>query len=239
MNNTRKIILLGITLLLGACAEPALRAGNGELSAEGLQRLSGTAFDEVWARPGVDLRQFQALALEQVNVAFREAEHGVRERPSLPRTRQTEFEISEQERDRIEQRFQRRLAEALGASEAFRFSSEAAPGALLMRATLTDYVSRVPPETVAGRSQVWVSSVGEATLVVELWDPQRGELLVRAIDHQKMEPAGSRLIRGDSVTSVAEVDRQMQRWARDVRQVVDQLNQLGGTATLGGVANGR
>ena len=232
--------LLGAAFVIGACAAPPLQVGEGLVSEEGLQRLSGTAFDEVWARPGVDLRRFPSLAMDQANVYYRDVEDGTRERSLLRRTHQAGFTIPEHQRDQIEHLFQRRLSESLERSDLIRYSSDVVPGALLMRASLVDYVSHAPHEDrMAGRSQVWVSSAGEATLIVELWDPERDELLVRAIDHQKMEPGGSRLIRGDSVTNVAEVDRQLQRWARDVRLVVDQLYQLSGTETLGRTVNGQ
>lgn len=239
MIHLRKLKLPGAlfcaVILSSACAAPPLQVGDGgDVSEEGLQRLEGTSFDEAWARPGVDLRHFEALAVDQASVFYRDVEDGVRERSVLHRTRQSAFTIPEHERDRIEQLFQRRLSESLEQSPNFRYSPDSAPGVLLMRASLVDYVSRVPrEERMAGRSQVWVSSVGEATLILELWDPERDELLVRAIDHQVMEPGASRLIRGDSVTSVAEIDRQMQRWARDVRVVVDQLYEFGGTERLG------
>lgn len=232
--------LLGAVLLLGACAAPPLQIVDGNVSEEGLQRLGGTAFDEVWARPGVDLRQFQLLAVEQATIDYRDVEDGIRERSLLHRSGQTAFAIPEDERQRIERLFQRRLSESLERSSQFRYSPTVVPGALMVRASLVDYVSRAPREDrLPGRSQVWVRSVGEASLIVELWDPERDQLLVRVLDHEVMEAGASRLVRGDSVTSVAEIDRQMQRWARDLRQVVDQLYELGGTGALGRTASRR
>ena len=231
--------LLGgaLLLVLGACATPPLQVGQGDISEEGLQRLGGTAFDEVWARPGVDLRRFQVLAMDQANIYYRDVEGGGGE-PSLVRDRQRAFVISERDRNRIESFFQQRFSEALQLSPNFQYSSEVVPGALLVRASLVDYVSLAPSEgELSGRTQVWVRYVAEATLVVELWDPGRDELLVRATDHQQFEPAGWRFTRGDSVTRFAAIDRQMQRWASEVRQLVDQFYLLGGTEALGTPAN--
>ena len=243
MTNPRKPKLLGVLLsgalllLLGACATPPLQVGQGDISEEGLQRLGGTAFDEVWARPGVDLRRFQVLAMDQANIYYRDVEGGGGE-PSLVRDRQRAFVISERDRNRIESFFQQRFSEALQLSPNFQYSSEVVPGALLMRASLVDYVSLAPSEgELSGRAQVWVRYVAEATLVVELWDTARDELLVRATDQQQIEPAGWRLTRGDSVTRFAAIDRQLQRWASDVRLLVDQFYLLGGTETLGTPAN--
>lgn len=231
-------LLVGtLVLVLGACAGPPLRVGGAEISEEGLQRVAGSEFDEVWARPGVDLRRFPVLAMEQTNVLYRDVEGGGGE-SSLVMDRQRAFVISERDRNRIESFFHQRFSEALQRSPNFQYSSEVVPGALLVRASLVDYVSLAPSEgELSGRAQVWVRYVAEATLVVELWDPVRDELLVRAIDHQQMEPAGWRFTRGDSVTRFATIDRQMQRWASDVRELVDQFYQLGGSEALGTPAN--
>lgn len=227
-------LLVGALLLaLGACAGPPLRVGGGDISEEGLQQVVGTEFDEVWARPGVDLRRFQVLSVDQPKVHYRDVEEGVDE-PSLVRNRQRAFAVPERERNRIEALFQQRLSESLQLSPNFQYSSDIVPGVLLMRATVVDYVSWAPPEgRVPGRSQVWVRDVADATLVVELWDPGRDELLVRATDHQQFESAGWRFTRGDSVTRFATIDRQMQRWASDIRWLVDQFYLLGGTEALG------
>lgn len=244
MINPRKLklqgALFGAMFLLGGCAAPPLQIVDGDVSEEGLQRVEGTAFDEVWARPGVDLRQFQLLAVDQATVDYRDVGDGIRERSLLHRSGQSAFAIPEDERDRIERLFQRRLSESLERSSQFRYSPTVVPGALLVRASLVDYISRAPSEErIPGRSQVWVRSVGEASLIVELWDPERDQLLVRILDHEVMEAGASRLIRGDGVTSVAEIDRHLQRWARDVRQVVDQLYEFGGTEALDRTASRR
>jgi hypothetical protein len=222
----KSMICLGVGLLLTACAAPPLQEGTGEVSEEGLHRLSGTNFDEVWVRPGVDVTRFQALALEETNVHYRDVEDD----PGLlsPRLRssQSAFAIPERERDRIEERFHTRLAQALDDSPHFRHVLEPQPGAVSVRASLVDFVSRVPPEGELGRTQVYVNSVGEATLVLELWDSERNELLVRAIDHQRAGPHAPQLIRGNHVTSASELSRTMQRWGDNVRDLLDELYNL-------------
>jgi len=230
-------LLVGTLLLvLGACAGPPLRVAGDGISEEGLQRLAGTEFDEIWARPGVDLRRFQVLALDEAKIHYRDVgERG--DEPSLVRNRQSAFVISEQDRNRIESLFRQRFSESLQGSPNFQYSPDVVPGALLMRASLVDYVSWAPSEgELPARAQVWVRDVGEATLVVELWDPERDELLVRATDHQQFESANWRFTRGDSVTRFAVIDWQMQRWASRVRELVDQLYLLGGTEALGAPA---
>jgi hypothetical protein len=223
MNLSQKFLALGTVFALGACAAPPMQEA-GELSEDGLQRLTGTTFDEVWVRPGVDLRRFEAIALEEANVYYRDVEDGLRQRSPRLRTSEVAFAIPEDQRNRIERSFETSLAEALDNSEHFRRAPDPARDTLAVRASLVDFVSRVPREGGIGRTQIYVDSVGEATLVIELWDPQRNELLARAIDHQRLGPPGHQLVRGNQVTSWAEINRQMRRWGGDVRSLLDELH---------------
>jgi hypothetical protein len=224
----KSVMLLGATWLLAACAAPPLQTGTGEMSEEGLERLTGTSFDEVWARPGIDLARFQALTLDEASVYYRDVEDGARLQSPRLRSTQSAFAIPERERERIEQRFRARLSEALDGSQHFRHVPDAREAAVSVRASLVDFVSRVPPEGALGMTQVLVNSVGEATLVLELWDNERNELLVRAIDHHKAGPHGQQLVRGSQVTTGAELNRSMQRWGANVRSLLDELYTLRG-----------
>lgn len=225
----RAWLCLGGALVLAACAASPLQPGpDGELTAEGLQRMTGSNLDEVWVRPGADLRGYRAVVLEPTEVAYREV--GERVSYDTPRMRAEPdgFPIPADQRARIERSFRDRLAQELDASPHYRRVDEPAAGTLSVRAVLVDFVSRVPPEGSYGRRETYVSSVGEATLVLELWDIERDELLARAMDHRRAGPQGHQLIRANHVTSWGEIDRQMQRWAGEVRSLLDQLYGMGG-----------
>jgi hypothetical protein len=227
--NLKAMLCLGGGLLLAACAAPPLQTvPDGELSAEGLQRMSGTTFDEVWVRPGLKVSSYRDIVLEPTSVAYREVDERVSYESPRMRSDRDGFPIPADQRARIEKSFQDRLAQALDASTNYRRVAAPAPGTLSLRAVLVDFVSRVPPEGTFGRTETYVTSVGEATLVIELWDSERDELLARAVDHRKAGPPGTRLIRANHVTSWAEIDRQMQRWAGEARELVDQLYRMDG-----------
>jgi hypothetical protein len=216
-------------LLLGACAAPPLQTAPGaEISEEGLQRMSGTEFDEVWARPGLRLGATRGVMLDSTTVAFRDVDERVRLEATRVRATPDAFPIPADQRASIEASFRNRLAEALEQSPQFRRSAVPGAGTLALRAELVDFVSKMPAEGTLGLNQAFVTSAGEATLIIELWDAERGELLARAIDHRRAGPPGPELVRGNRVTSWVEIDRQMRRWGRDVRMLVDQLYALDG-----------
>jgi hypothetical protein len=217
-------LALAAAATLAACAAAPLRpVADQPLSPEGLQRMSGGGFDETWIRPGFRAGDYRGLALESTRVSYRDAAE--RSRLVSARLSSTEdaFPIPAGQRAQIEQRFAEELSTALGGVRLLPRMTEPGPGALVLRAELVDFVSRVPAQEPLERT--WVNSVGEATLVIELWDVDRNELVLRATSHDELGPPGWQLIRANEVTSWAETNRQMRRWSR---RVADLLEQLGG-----------
>jgi hypothetical protein len=219
------IVFLVALLILSACASQFPRP-SGEMSPDGLERMTGTSFDELWVRPGISFASFGGVMLEPTSVVFREVgERRIYEVGRVHAARDA-FPIPADQRERIEQSFQRRLDERLRESRKYQRVEASGPAVLVLHASLLDYVSLVPEEWP--QREVFVSSVGEATLAIELRDGATGELLARASRHDEAEPAGSRLIRANAVTSWAEVDRQMFRWGDELRRLLDQLHGVGG-----------
>ena len=52
---------------------------------------------------------------------------------------------------------------------------ELGPNTMILRGAALDIISRVPPDTV-GRSDIYLSTMGEATLVLELLDAEPGNI---------------------------------------------------------------
>jgi hypothetical protein len=77
--------------------------------------------------------------------------------------------MDEETRARFEEEVSEVFAEELAKSERFTVSDTVGPDVLVIRGGMIDIVSNVPPEYV-GRSEVFLSSLGEATLVLEVVD---------------------------------------------------------------------
>ena len=92
---------------------------------------------------------------------------------------------------------------------------------LLINSGLLDVVSRVPPETI-GRSNIYISSVGEATLVLEIRDSMSGAIFARAVDRRAAEREAW-LMDSNRVTNRAEVRRLARAWGRRLRQGLERL----------------
>ncbi len=108
-------------------------------------------------------------------------------------------------------------------SESFTAADAAGPDVLIIVGGLHDIVSRVPPDMV-GRGDTYLSSVGEATLVLEARDSQSGETIYRAIDRRSAEPVGGQFTSANTVTTRSEVRRLAQRWATRLREGLDSIH---------------
>jgi hypothetical protein len=77
---------------------------------------------------------------------------------------------------------------------------------------------------MVGRGDIYLSSVGEATLVLELKDSLSGETIYRAIDRRAAERAGGTMMTSNTVTTKSEVRRLAQRWATRLREGLDSIH---------------
>jgi hypothetical protein len=144
---------------------------------------------------------------------------GIEYRPGGTRSRSRggPYEVTEEQKARFEQVVSEAFREEMARSERFEIVDEPGPDVLLIRGALLDVVSYVPPDDVAGRVEVYLSSVGEATLVIEIRDSITNAIMARAIDRGAAEDT-SRMFNSNRVTNRAEVRRLVQRWARALRE---------------------
>ena len=138
----------------------------------------------------------------------------------MRRSSATEFPISEADQQRLKDLADEIFTEELRKSTRFTMVDAPGPEVLVVRGALLDIVSNVPPTTV-GRSDIFISRVGEATLVLEIVDSVSGETLARAAERGAAEPAGNRGIRSSTPANTNEVRRLLRRWAVRLREGLD------------------
>ena len=219
--------LLPVALLsaLAACttAAPTVQSGpDAELSFDGLVAIDNSVFQRAWIDPEIDLSFYNKIMSGGAEFEFR-AVRGNAGTSSRASSR-NEFPISEENQQRLKDTVGEIFREELSNSQYFTMTDTPGEDVLIVRGALLDIVSRVPPERV-GRSDVFLSSVGEATLVLELLDSESGEVIYRAADRRAAEPGGSRGVRANTVTTWNEVRRLARRWATRLRDGLDSTRQ--------------
>jgi len=204
-----------------AASTPMLdTSSEAEATFDGLYPIKGGAADGAWARPGVDISQYSKIRLQGVGIEYRPG--GESGRLYTSRTRAEHFEVTEEQRAIFESLMRETFREELGQSTHFTLVEENGPDVLLILGGLLDVVSFAPPD-LAGRGNIYLSSVGEATLVLEIRDSITQATLVRAIDRRAASRTGRDFTQSNTVTNRVEARRLAQLWARRLRTRLDEL----------------
>jgi hypothetical protein len=225
----RTFCVAAVAFLSMACSTtPTFQTGeDAEVTFDGLTRMEGTVLDAVWARTDFDVSGFDKIMFEGLGVEFRPVSGPYSGRggtTSMSTSRnQTEFPMDEATQQLFIEEIRAAFLEEMARSDVFQVVEEPGPQVLKLRVGLYDVVSRVPPETV-GRSRIYLDSVGEATLVLELRESASNAILVRAVDRRAAGRTGShQMTVSNRATNMAEVRRLARRWASILTEGLDTL----------------
>ncbi len=217
----RALAALGLSIaLLAGCAAstPTVdTSAEAEMTYDGLYPVKGGTADQAWARPGADISQYSKIMLQGVGIEYRPG--GESGRLSYSRSRADHFDITDAQKKRLESIVRDAFLAELGESKHFTIVDEPGPDVLLVRGALLDVVSYVPPEPI-GRGEIFLSSVGEATLVLELRDSISEAIIARAVDRRAAEDSMG-FSRSSRINNISEVRRLAKTWARLLRERLD------------------
>ncbi len=221
----KRLLSTALVLFLAACAsEPTIQTGpDAEVTFDGLVRIDNSAFSNAWIDPDVDLTQYTKIMPGGAEFEFR----AVKKSNSASMTRrpnESEYWISDENKEKVREIVTVAFREELLQSKHFEFANTRGPDTLIIVGGLHDIVSRVPPDMV-GRGEIYLASVGEATLILEARDSLSGETIYRAIDRRSAEQADGYLTMSNSVRTVTEVRRLAKRWASRLRVGLDSIHE--------------
>ncbi len=216
----KKIFLVFAAMIMAGCssAPPTIQEGpNAEVSYDGLHAIDNSVFRAAWADPDVDFSRYSKIMPGGAFFEYR----AVKKSSGTYRARSsdTEFYIDEKAREKLEKLTSEIFNEELAKSSRFSVTDAAGPDVLIIRGGLYDIVSKVPPDLV-GRGNIYLSSVGEITLILEAIDSMSGEVIFRAVERRALDRSGGR---SSSVNTRAEVRRVIRRWATTLRDGLDSI----------------
>ena len=210
-------------ILLGCeTAPPTIQTGpDAQLSFDGLHRVDNSQADAAWARPDFDISGFTKIMLVGAGVSYRDVSGGraITHRPSDPQY------IDENTRAQFEQVVGEVFLAEMSNIERFEIVDEAGPEVLTIKAGLIDVVSFVPPDRPGSRSVIVQSSLGEATLVLELQDSMTNTVLARSVDRRAAENFGAARVRSGQVATSSQVREVIRFSARRLHEGLDGFGQ--------------
>ncbi len=201
-------VVIGVTVQAQAAAD-----SPPEVTEDGLVLQHKGAFQNTWVHPDVDFTHYdKVMLLDDGKVEFRDVGPVRKSRSQFLRSHEREFAVPEQDRQRFAEFAGESFEKGLSRSRKFELSDRPGAGTLIVRGHVQDVVSHVPPPFV-GSGNVYSNQVGQATVVLEVYDGATGQPLALAIERRNIQRGGSHDISTmmdlNSVTAWAEV----RRWA--------------------------
>ena len=214
---------LAVMAIAGCTGTPMIDTSlEAEPTHDGLYPVKNSRMDVAWARPDFDITPYSKIKLASVGIEYRP---GGEEGTTYYATSNADhFALTDEQKAGFEEAIREGFLRQLKMGENYELVDEAGPDVLLVIGGLLDVVSYVPPDLQSvGRSDVYLSRVGEATLVLEIRDSVSNTVVARAIDKRAAENAAQSLTVSNRVTNSAEVRRMADHWGRILREGLDSM----------------
>lgn len=218
----KKILLAISAVIIAGCssAPPAIQQGpNAEVSYDGLHAIDNSRFKLAWADPDVDFSKYSKIIPGGAFLEFRAVKEMSKTR-AMSST--SEFYIDDKNRERLRNETTAIFREEMANSTRFTMVEEPGPDVLIISGGLHDIVSNVPPETM-GNSNIYLTSVGEMSLILEAADSRSNEVLFRAVERRAAQTQSGMATQANTLTNWADVRRLLRHWAVALREGLDSI----------------
>lgn len=203
------------------------REDTAPISADspGLERVEGARFRETYADAGVDFSRYKTLYPGDMYFEYRDVgPAGQIDSSDLSNPGNSLFGISESDRVKFEEIVTEAFLKELGKDKNFTLVDHVDENTLVMRAGVVDVISRKPPESV-GITEVYLATLGEATLVMEFLDGTSGEVIAKISERGRMGSLTEQIDAFTLPANRATVWYQVRRWATyAARRLHDELD---------------
>jgi len=230
--STRLRVLLAMTVVataatiytgggMAAPKQPRIQTGpDAEVTHDGLVRVQKSVVDAAWVTPDFDLTPYKKLMIVSQGVSFRK----LKPVSDFQARSESQFPVKEENKKQLNDILKEAFTKELSTLKRYQIVNAPGPDTLLLVGTVIDVVSRIPPDVNSatfGRGGVYLTSVGEATLVIELRDSESGEVLARIADRRAAESAFAFEV--NNVTAWSEVRRLASSWASLLRKRLEEI----------------
>ena len=211
--------LLAAALSFGPVNAQTAKDLEDAMGAEGLKPVKSKELDMVYARPGATLAGYKKVMLDPVDVSFSKNWDPTRTGSNL------KLGAAERENIRtgVAKITQDQFAKLLQANNGYPVVTEAGPDVLRAKVRVLNLYVNAPDAGAPGRTRTYTMSAGEATLFLELFDSETGQILARVIDRRESRSNNMMMLSG-SVANTAEAEALAAQWARVLRKAMDKAH---------------
>lgn len=221
------LIALASLGCIGSAEDEPLAPATGkeaDVTHDGLVRMTGSALEGVWVKPGADIAGYRELLVAQTRVAYKR-KPGASQADVFPLT-SSEIEV-------LENLFYETFVKEVEKSQDWTLAKKPGPAVLLVEPFLYDLEVTAPTVTESTET-VYTTSAGSVTLVLELRDSLSEEILARVADRSEARATGSggNLALSNPVTNAEAARLVFKRWSRILMARLDTARRLHPNAPL-------
>jgi hypothetical protein len=185
---------------------------------DGLQLVEDTKMARVYAKPGVDLSQYNRIYLVKPTVAFRK--NWLRTQNSIPNQRVTQEDM-QRIKSELADLFVDVFKKELQNNGGYVLVDGVAEDVLIVRPAIVD-LDVFSPDTPGTRGQrSAIASAGSMSLYMELMDSETGDMLVKAIDN-KYDRTRTFIQARDKTRNEYAARSMLSEWAELLRMALDE-----------------
>jgi len=221
---------LTISGVAAAPKQPRIQTGpNAEVTADGLVRVEKSVVDAAWVKPDFDLTPYKKLMIASAGVSYKKLKPVTGTAFANRSNGQSEFPVKEENKAQFNEILKEEFTKELSKLQRYQIVDKAGPDVLLLVGGVIDVESNVPPyldspSYAGGAAGVYLSSVGEATLIIELRDSQSNEILGRAADRRAAESPFT--FQANGPTGWSQVHLLAQYWASLLRKRLEEVEKI-------------
>jgi hypothetical protein len=197
---TSHLLVPVLAVLLQACAaKPPMQ--DGRLDCEGLTPVTGTGLGGVCVQKSVT-GSFSKAMLGGIEYGFTPV--GTSSSSTLVgKPAGTRYPVGPEQKKELAEQAEQAFIEALDVL-GMQAATEPESGVLLVRGQILDVLQEVPQDPESGAKYLF-DAIARATIVVELYDSESDELLLRAFDHRETEPFAADTQAADAPSQMAAI----------------------------------
>jgi len=214
-------LMIGAMFVASAAHSQAKSKLDQQMDYEGLQPVKVKGISLAYKRPDATLAGYKRVKLDPVEVRF--AKNWNPARPGNTASKLPPPPVDREEiRTGLAKVVREQFVKALTAQGRYPVVDETAPDVLRLKIYIVNLYVTAPDNPQPG-VRTFVTSAGEMTLFMELYDSETGQILGRVVDRQEARNAAM-LQMANSVTNVGEAADIAANWARIMRDALDRAH---------------
>jgi len=215
IKNTFTFIALGMGMAFNVLAAETTPP---EVTVDGLHRVNGTEMALVYAKPGVDLSQYNRIYLTKPQIAF--TKNWLRTQNSIP-NQTVRTEDMQRIKSELATLFTEVFKQELQNNGGYVLVDGVAEDVLIVHPAIVDLNILSPDAPGTRGTRGAIASVGSMTLYMELIDSVTGDVMVKAIDN-KYDRSRTRIQASNDVRNEAAARDMLGEWAELLRMALDE-----------------